>query len=645
MSLDPSQVRVWRRGWWRFDSGAWVAVESQRGTAQWASVSATGRPNSDLVNEALALSSGAPVAYLDTAGAVYLATNEWGRRCMRRLVGDAGPAALSSLPSPPLVVVLRPHPPGGEGLADSIRLVKEAIELGRNNPDLVTWVRRILHDAGLTGPRGAPEPDRIVDVIFAAQKDQVDFVKDPVNGELMARPEHLLCLDPNGPCSPAGDCDDQLIVIGSAVLSVGIPGRLVIREYAGKKIAHITFEYDSNPRLGGPWKCIDPSTDDGACSSMPFVKETIVDLVNANDTPFMGLGDPSAAAVLGQPPATTTPTASGGQLPADQAAGWIGQIQRAQTLVTGAATRLRANSAALTAVRADLGYPAADTSTSEAVSTSAPLATYMQTGAWTAEAQAAESKLLQTADFLASVLADGLSGARAMYFSNGDILFQQLPGDGFAIRMAPGPNGGLVPTYYDAQGNVSSTLGLAPIIIGLIIAATSLAVVYVVGKICDALATTHHDDALTKIATAQNDLVAAGKQTPEQAATMVKALNDLDKAAPAPPSAWQKFIDAFPIATVLGAGAAGLAVGFGVSRLLSSFSFALPRRSTASAPHGRPSANDLYAQLRRRAGDKRRAGFTKQAAIYSRMADRVGDELPLTRSTRHQAEELIAYGP
>lgn len=575
-----TDARVWRSpSWWRPVGQHWVAVESYPNGNQWTAPTRGAAVNGDLASiadQALTLSSGEPVATFSAdGGRVYLFTREWGARCVRELVGDN---SLAALPPPPLSVVLRPHPLGAAGIDDSIRMVKEGIENGRKNRLVIAWARQQIHAAGLGGARGAPDPSRIVEILFAAVKRELTFVKDPVNGEAMANAEHLLCLDRAGPCIPAGDCDEQLIVMGAALAAVGVPVRLIVRKYPGAPQGHITLAYDSNVRLGGPWRCLDPSTDSGACSNAPYTEEIVVDLVSVSDQPFIGLGDPGVA-TLGQAPATPA------ELPADQAAGWIAQLAGVQGMLARASSRLRQNAAAYTAVRADLGLPATD----PAPAPEAPgagggaLSTYIYTRAWTADAADAESKLLQTADFCSQCIGDALAGTRAMSLSGQDIYIAQAPGDPFSILLAPGPSGGApVPTYYDAQGNATGTLGIPPLLIGAIVAAVSLAVAYVVGKVCDQLATAHHDDALNKISDTQAQLVASGQQSPEQARGMVAALTDLNKTEQPKPSALQDFLSTFPIIAVAGAALAGVAAGFGLSRFLGML---LPGRASARAPY------------------------------------------------------------
>jgi hypothetical protein len=249
------------------------------------------------------------------------------------------------------------------------------------------------------------------------------------------------------------------------------------------------------------------------------------------------------------------------------------QITNTKAELDASATRLRNRAAAFTKVRADLGLPANDPSLGEgAVS---PLAQYATGHAWTPEAQAAESKLLQTATFMSSVLADGMAGRRPMYFlqtgqiggiPQNDIGFGSLPGDSFGLLMLPDANGNIVPTYVDpATDQPTGTIGLAPIILGLAIVAgivltvgTTLAVI----KIMDYMASAHRDDMLGKVADQQAQLVQSGQQTPAQASQFMHAMTDFAAATapPAPESLASK------LATPAVAAVLGILAGFLVAR-------------------------------------------------------------------------------
>jgi hypothetical protein len=587
----PSDVRAWRNGWLRPNGETWTAVDSHtvpHGT-QWTAPSEPPSNLRVLALGALSLSSDYPAAFVD-GGRIWLATREWGVLCGRELVG--GSVDLARLPPPPLVVVVRPHPLGRTGLERSIQYVRDAIVAGRVDPLVSRWARQAIHAAGglPQSQRGHPDPSEVVRIIFAAQKAVVAFVKDPQRAELMVAPRHLLCLEP-GHCVGAGDCDDQLIVCGAALSSLGIPLRLVVRRYGGQAQGHIMLEYDSHPKTGGPWLCLDPSSELGTCPLVPHTEQITMDVVREDEpTAFVGLGEHPSHEVLrygaadpygvgelagegdGTVGAVAAVPAGTPQLPDDQAAGWLELLTNTQAALDQSSARLRANGLALAQVRSDLGLPATDTApTNEALPAGTPaLSAYIQTGAWTAEAQAAESQLLNTCDFVSQCLADGIAGKRALYFWQGDLLVESQPGDPYRLLMAPNAQGARVPTYFDAaSGAVEGTVGILPILVFGIVAVVSLAVAYVVGKICDEVANTHHDDAVNKISQQQASLVASGQQTPQQAQQMVQALDHFG-AATAPP-AQSGLLDtlskALPIAAILSTGVVGALAGFAISHL------------------------------------------------------------------------------
>lgn len=462
------------------------------------------------------------------------------------------------------VVVRRPHPAGMEGVRQSAQEV--AVRIGRDMRDeaIMKWSRRTIAEANLPGPRGRPDPTAIVRALFGAIKKIVAFVKDPLGTELMVASRHLLCLDEY--CWQAGDCDDQLIVLGACSMSVGIPVRLRIRRYQGQNQAHIDMLYDSNPRLGGPWLGIDPSVDSGACSNAPYAEEFTID-VNPGEGQlmFIGIGDPpddELGGDLGQ----DAPT-----LPADQAAAWLSQVQIASDSLRASAANLRAFAASAKEVRADLGLPAFDPLPAGETAPPAGISSlnyYGQTGLWTAAAETDQGKLLAAADFLSSCLDDGIAGTRTLNWDGGDVFVGSLPGDPYRVLMQTPPGGaGPVPTVLDAQGTVQGTLGFIQFVIGAaVLAVVSLAAAYGVGKLCDYLSQKHHDEALNQISDNQTKLVASGQETPAQALAQTQAMTSLATAMKLPqaatPIGWQGFAVA---------GVAGVALGVAVDKMITHF--------------------------------------------------------------------------
>lgn len=394
---DPDSVRIWRDDfWWRLVDGQWTAVETRSsGGAQWTAPPAGGVPaDLEAVGQgALALSAEHPIAVATADGTVYLFTSEWGAVGARWLVGGSGTSALLTLPIPPLIVVLRPHPIGRRSVELSTEYVRFAILRDKSNRWLAPWVRRTIQAAGLPDPRGRPNPDNVVAALFAQQKKEMAFVNDPLHGEMMANVSDLLCLDPAGLCMRGGDCDDQIIVLGSAVASAGIPVRLLVRRYANSAQSHVTLQYQLRD---GSWKCIDPSTDSGACSAAPYIEQFTVDVVDSQNPrlEFLGLGSHDAGALAGL-----------GELAPEEGEAAVAIAMRVHDLLSRSAGRLRQNAGAALGLGAP---PDADA-----------------------------SRLIATADLLTDAIEDGCRGGRPLSVTpSGDLLIGARMADTFAMVMA-----------------------------------------------------------------------------------------------------------------------------------------------------------------------------------------------------------------
>lgn len=354
-------------GWWAWYPTGWVLLTSPVVCQQWSPPLDMSRSLDLIAyaSEALRYSSGQPVTERLADGWVYLFTVEGGppyqpgvpnvdpwptvRRCwldQGGAVGSCPPEPPAPPPPPgrigdpsgtigdttsaPLVdaaqvgassgleqgqagassgqgdvpVVTRPHPRGLAGVQEGAREIGRRMVQGMRSRRVATWARNVVKAAGAQlGDRGYADPTRVVSALFAAWKQEVAFIADPVNTELMIGAEQLLCLDPRpGGCVPAGDCDDQLIGLGAAIMTCGIPVWIRLRWYKGQPQAHVVLIYDSNPRGGGPAKCIDPSVEDGQCSDAPYTTEIIIEPDSGEDSAqgvFVGIGQPGT---LGAPP-------------------------------------------------------------------------------------------------------------------------------------------------------------------------------------------------------------------------------------------------------------------------------------------------------------------------------------------------------
>jgi hypothetical protein len=501
---------------------------------QWSDPIDPGQDVFDYASQALAASSGQPVTERLSDGYVYLFTAEHGtgsvvrgtgtpwptiRRCWldqggaigscppepptpppppRGTIGDVTSAPLQDATSPPVPpqgapaaapgaapqvpVVTRPHPKGMKGVRKGAKEIAERMVASMRSRLVIEWARNVVKAAGSSlGPRGYADPDKVVAALFEAWKKEVAFIADPVNTELMIGAVQLLCLDPHGSCIPAGDCDDQLIGLGGAIMTCGIPVWIRLRWYQGQPQAHVTLLYDAGPRGGGPVHCIDPSIDSGQCSGAQPTTEIVLEPNSGEDEAegvFIGIGAPAA---IGAPP-----------VPHQE----LRALEREAFALEQAAERVRASSAAYAAARAGKGLPAVDMTP---VGPGSPLGWYLSVGSdvagsWSAPAAEAESKLLQTASFLGGVVADALAGARSVTVTQGDVLVSARSGDVFGVLATPDASGQLRAWYVDvATGAPAGFIGAAPMQSAR--AATSLQALRVVRSLLEALARAHAADA------------------------------------------------------------------------------------------------------------------------------------------------------
>jgi len=484
--------RVYYGGsWWAWYPTGWIEVSPSLVCQDWGPplVLTASRDLVAYATQALADAGGVPVSERLSDGWLYLfMPTEDGSLQIYRCWLDQGGAVGSTPPRPPgaigqppssgtigdqapptpPAVVVRPHPRGMDGVRAGAEEICRRIVQGARSELIIRWARQKIQEANIDQARGYPQPDKVVAALFKAWKAQVAFIKDPVNTELMIGAVQLLCLEPNGSCIPAGDCDDQLIGLGSAILSCGIPVWIRIRRYKGQNQAHVVLLYDSAPRMGGPVKCLDPSIEDGVCSDAPYLEEIIMEPDSGEDSDhgvFVGIGQ--APGTIGDPPPAMPPQQ-------------VAAIRSEAMQLQAAAERLRRVSALHQVVAG--------------AAPSAPLHDYLLNGRWTADARNAEAMVLQTATFLDHVLADALSGVRSsVLLPSGDLAITMQPGDAYGVMALPDASGQLHAWYIDAQtGTPAGFIGAAAVAPDPY--ATSLWAVVVVRRLLDALGKAHAQD-------------------------------------------------------------------------------------------------------------------------------------------------------
>lgn len=433
-----------------------------------------------------------------------------------------------------MTLIVRDYPPGAQGLAEGLRTVGELVAQGMRARPILVWARRAMWEAGL--PVNA-SPSSIAAAIYRKQREDMIFAQDPYGTELMMSAVKLLCLDPEGECIRGGDCDDNVIVLASALMSVGIPVRLIIRRYPKMGQLHLMIEYDADPRKGGAWTCMDATSPDGACFA-GYSAEVVASLEVG---PMVVEQSPAQLLILGQPPlmgaAAPSAAAQTSALSDEQSAVWLRAVSEAKAKLDASIQGLLTATGQLDAVRSDLGMPQYDVAPAGEALGPSPVQDYAHDFLWTSRAQSAQAKLVQSAMFASGALGEAIAGTRLLYWKDGDVFVGALDGDPYGILMKPAPGGGLAADYVDLSTGATTGqvgFGIAPIIVGAIaVVVLSIASAFAVTKLCDYLAGAHRDDAMGKVAAAQQALVASGQQTPEQARQFMAAAADM-ASAPGP---------------------------------------------------------------------------------------------------------------
>lgn len=120
---------------------------------------------------------------------------------------------------------VRPHPAGKKGAKISLEEVAKRAWSARMSPRLRAWATQVIDKAGVS--RGTRKQK--AEAILNEYRRLVPYVADPVMGEFIAHPEQTLCLDEGegGLCIVGGDCDDAATTIAAALMSIGIPCKIV----------------------------------------------------------------------------------------------------------------------------------------------------------------------------------------------------------------------------------------------------------------------------------------------------------------------------------------------------------------------------------------------------------------------------------
>lgn len=439
------------------------------------------------------------------------------------------------------IVTREVHPGGADGALLSARKIAEQILLDRNDYRVRAWATQVLKAAG--NPKGdIAKAQAILDEF----RHKTTYVPDPVNTEFLAATKYTLCLDENGVCIPGPDCDDSVIAVGSALLTIGLFVRIVLQAYDRSGVpTHVLLGIRTPQGLVK----IDPTTDRPVGDAPHAVQEWVFDPFEVDALALSGKGDYVGLGLPDRPPQGL------GDVQEDVRQTVLFTLQDAYRTITHAVLQLEAAIDEVTRAQALVNpgvafdpEPAGPPITSVADFPAAPI--------WTESMAAVAGSLLSIGKTLNNAASDALQGTRKIFVGSdtrefyleardtdpfrfhaiaqaakdtvygvfnaaGQVLGGFLSRDGKTLTQTEAQAqvnavGGKTPQGVGAGPLVIVAIGAGAIVALAQIAALSIAAIaayYAIAKICDTATTKAKEATNQKLV----DGVLGGKLTPQQA--------------------------------------------------------------------------------------------------------------------------------
>jgi hypothetical protein len=182
-----------------------------------------------------------------------------------------------------------PYPTGPEGARVSLETIAKRIREGQSDPRIVELAGKILIEAGFNGRgMGAGSNSERVGALLGWVRGWLLYVPDAPGTERIASAAALACVSKDL-CIRIGDCDDQLVLLGSLVGAIGIHVRIVKQNFGPDVQEHVLLEASDE---SGAWFYADPSTNQPIGGAPRALSEVRVDPMDPN------VSDVGAGAVI-----------------------------------------------------------------------------------------------------------------------------------------------------------------------------------------------------------------------------------------------------------------------------------------------------------------------------------------------------------
>jgi hypothetical protein len=141
---------------------------------------------------------------------------------------------------------------GDAGVAQTIDQMRNLVSEAIADPSILRLAKDIV--------RGVPAFDDTAEAeaLYNWVRQNIRFTKDPVNKETLYPPTELLQIR-------AGDCDDISMLLGTLLMAIGYPARLMTVAANGDEFSHVYVE----GQINGQWIPLDPARSDSQFGVAP----------------------------------------------------------------------------------------------------------------------------------------------------------------------------------------------------------------------------------------------------------------------------------------------------------------------------------------------------------------------------------------
>lgn len=149
-------------------------------------------------------------------------------------------------------VTIEVLPTGDEGTWRTLAYMRQAVR-GKLAPDFNGYQSELVRGWAVKAVSGMPSGfDGEVAALFRAVRDGIRYRRDPVNTERVQ--DALITLQ-----TGAGDCDDKVTLLATALAALGWVSRFVVQRQTGGDFDHVYLEV-LNERAN-EWVALDPTGD------------------------------------------------------------------------------------------------------------------------------------------------------------------------------------------------------------------------------------------------------------------------------------------------------------------------------------------------------------------------------------------------